>query len=119
MKFKEFLPIIIRGIKLRCPCCGEGKLFSSYLKQVNNCVLCGESLGDIHAEDGPAWLTILIVGHLLAPFIIVFSSATNWPDWLSIIVWSILAIILVILILPIAKGFFIAIIWKLNYKKPS
>ena len=65
MKFKDFLPIIIRGIKLRCPSCGEGKLFASYLKQVNNCTLCGESYRNIHADDGPAWLTILIVGHLL------------------------------------------------------
>lgn len=117
MEFKEFLPIIVRGIKLRCPCCGEGKLFSNYLKQVNNCALCGESYSNIHADDGPAWLTILIVGHLLAPLIIMFSSSTNWPDFMSIIVWSILAIVLVILILPIAKGAFVAIIWKLNSKR--
>jgi uncharacterized protein (DUF983 family) len=28
---------------------------------------CGEHFGKIHADDGPAWLTIIIVGHLVVP----------------------------------------------------
>jgi uncharacterized protein (DUF983 family) len=111
---QSFWLAIMRGILGRCPNCGIGKLFAKYLKPVNNCALCAEHLGTIRADDGPAWLTILIVGHLLAPFIIIFAFADTWPDWLSISLWSILATILALVILPRSKGLFIAIIWRLN-----
>jgi len=111
---KSFWQAIRRGILERCPNCGAGKLFSKYLKQVNNCAVCDEKLGHILADDGPAWLTILIVGHLLAPFIIIFASKTNWPDWLAIIIWSVLAVVLALFILPRCKGLFIAVLWRLN-----
>ena len=42
----------------KCPNCGAGALFRSYLKQVDHCAVCGESYGKIHADDGPPWLTI-------------------------------------------------------------
>lgn len=111
---QSFWSIILRGIIGRCPNCGKGRIFHKYLKQVNNCGICNESLGEIRAEDGPAWLTILIVGHLLAPFIIMFAFNTIWPDWLSVTVWSVLAIILALVILPRTKGLFIAILWRLK-----
>ena len=113
-RISKFWPVMLRGILMLCPNCGEGKLFTKYLKQVNNCSICNEHLGDIRADDGPAWLTILIVGHLLAPFIIIFAFKTTWPDWLSISVWSVLAVALALIILPRAKGLFIAILWQLK-----
>jgi len=111
---KKYKQVIIRGILEKCPNCGQGKLFIKYLKQVDHCSKCNENLSEVKADDGPAWLTILIVAHLLVPFIIGFSFETTWPDWLSISMWSILAVLLVLIILPRAKGLFIAIIWKLS-----
>lgn len=113
---RSFFSVIIRGILGRCPNCGGGKIFFKYLKQASSCIECNEKLGEIRADDGPAWLTILIVGHLLAPFIIIFAFSTDWPDWLSIIIWSALSIILALIILPRAKGVFISIIWWLKNK---
>lgn len=112
--FKKYKQAIFRGIFGKCPNCGEGSLFAKYLKQVNSCNKCNENYIDIKADDGPAWLTILIVAHLLVPLTIGFAFETNLPDWLSISLWSLLATMLVLIILPRVKGMFIAIIWKLN-----
>ena len=60
-------PAIIRAVSGRCPACGSGKFFKSYLRQVDRCSVCGESFGQIHADDGPAWLTIGMVGHIVVP----------------------------------------------------
>ena len=43
----------------------------SYLKQVENCAACGESFGQIRADDAAPWLTIILVGHVFLP----------WPSW--------------------------------------
>jgi uncharacterized protein (DUF983 family) len=40
-----------RALMGRCPCCGKGRLMKSYLKQVENCSVCGESFGQIRADD--------------------------------------------------------------------
>src|SRR5579872_6549669 len=70
---------IKRGLALRCPVCGEGKLFRSYLKLNDRCSHCDAKLSELRADDGPAWATILIVGHLIVPFFIV-TVRSNAPD---------------------------------------
>lgn len=107
----DFWLTVKRTTMGRCPRCGVGHLFNGYLKPVASCAACGEPLGHIRAEDGPAWLTILLVGHILAPFILAFGS-NNWPDWAGMIVWAAAALVLSLLLLPRAKGFFIGVIWR-------
>ena len=62
-------PAILRGLRCKCPNCGQGNLFQGYLKIVDSCPSCDEVFVHHRADDGPAYLTILIVGHLLAPLI--------------------------------------------------
>ena len=52
-----------RGFLGRCPACGRGRLFCSYLKVVNSCKICGEELSGHRADDAPAYVTLLIVAH--------------------------------------------------------
>jgi uncharacterized protein (DUF983 family) len=87
-------------------------LFANYLKQVEQCTVCGEALGHIRADDGPAWLTILLVGHILAPFFLGILPNVYWPDWVVISVAMALTLVLTLTILPRAKGFFIGVIWR-------
>lgn len=108
----SFWSLALRGALGRCPRCGDGRLFASYVKQVEHCAVCGEALGHIRADDGPAWLTILLVGHILAPFILAFGQHSDWPDQVAMIVWPAIALLLALLILPRAKGIFIAAIWR-------
>src|SRR5476649_2901529 len=73
-----------RALLGRCPCCGQGKLMRSYLKQVENCSVCGESFGQIRADDAAPWLTIILVGHIFLPF--AFMVNLDWmPTWAAML----------------------------------
>jgi len=111
-KKQDFWLTVIRSFICRCPRCGQGRLFARYLKPVASCSVCGEALGHIRADDGPAWLTILLVGHILGPLMLAIIPNTTWPDWLSMMVWPLAALALSLMLLPRAKGVFIGLIWR-------
>ncbi len=73
---------IFRGMRHRCPACGNSRLFWRYLKVVDRCEGCDHSLSQYPADDGPAYITIVLVGHLIvAPlllFPIVWESDPRW-----------------------------------------
>ncbi len=104
--------VILRGVFGRCPRCGRGKLFQSYLKQVDSCASCREKLGHIRADDGPAWLTILLVGHILAPLFLSVLPHVDWPDWIIMAVVMLFTLVLTLWLLPRSKGVFIGLIWR-------
>ena len=62
---RPFLPSMLRGARGACPACGEGRMFWAYLKVEANCQACGCDLARYPADDGPAYFTILLVGHLV------------------------------------------------------
>jgi uncharacterized protein (DUF983 family) len=100
-----------RALLGRCPCCGQGKLMRSYLKQVENCSVCGESFGQIRADDAAPWLTIILVGHIFLP--LAFLVNVDWmPVWAAMGMWSACFAGLALAILPRAKMLFIAILWQ-------
>ena len=103
-------PTIARAVAGKCPACGRGKFFRSYLHQMENCSSCGEHFGKIHADDGPAWLTIIVVGHLVVPSALYAETVFRWPLWVSITIWPLTALALRLAILPRAKAVFIAAI---------
>jgi uncharacterized protein (DUF983 family) len=105
---------IVRGLMGRCPHCGEGKLFRAYLKPVESCASCGEPLGHIRADDGPAWLTVMVVGHATVATVLMFGSVIAAPLWLSLPVIVGLSSGLVMVTLPRAKGAFINAIWEMG-----
>ncbi|MDP1670554.1 MAG: DUF983 domain-containing protein [Alphaproteobacteria bacterium] len=108
----SFVNATLRGFAGRCPNCGTGKLFRAFLKPVDRCANCGEIFGHIRADDGPAWLTILIVGHLIVPALFMVEQRTSWPEWVAMTFWPALALVLVLMLLPRSKGAFIAAIWQ-------
>lgn len=103
-----------RAVRFRCPSCGRGHLFRSYLRQVDSCPDCGEAFGHIRTDDAAPWLTILLVGHLLVPSAITAHTALAWPDWVGMIVWPLAAICLSLIILPWAKALFLSAIWTMK-----
>ena len=110
----DFWQQIGRTTAGRCPNCGTGKLFSRYLKQVDYCADCDAPLGQIRADDGPAWLTIILVGHILAPVLLLVVPGSLWPEWVSALVWCSLALVMTLLLLPRAKGLFIGVLWRMQ-----
>ena len=104
----------LQGMRGRCPNCGEGCLFRSYLKPVETCSACGEDWSAIRADDGPAWLAILLVGHVVVPVTVALTMKSNLSD-LAIISSAIaLTVVLTLSFLPVAKGIFMAAIWSLG-----
>ena len=100
-----------RALLGRCPACGQGKLMRAYLKQVENCAACGESFGQIRADDAAPWLTIILVGHVFLPF--AFMVDVDWmPVWAAMIMWATCFALLSLAILPRAKALFIGILWQ-------
>ena len=98
-----------RGLRLTCPACGGGRLMSGYLRQAEGCFKCGERTGDIRADDGPAWATILLVGHLVSPVFFVFAARD--VSWAPLAVVLTLVVGMSILLLPRMKGLFVGLIW--------
>ena len=106
---------MVRGFFGRCPACGRGRLFRSYLKVVNACQVCGEDLTPQRADDAPAYITLLIVAHAVG--VGVLMSDELWPDasllWLSVF-WLWVTLISCLLILPRAKGAIVGQQWALG-----
>jgi uncharacterized protein (DUF983 family) len=99
------------GFRRRCPRCGAGPLMRSYLKVRDDCAVCGEALHHHRADDGPAYLTILIVGHLMAPLILyVFTEFRPDPMVLAT-VFSVGCVALSLWMLPRLKGMIVGFQW--------
>ena len=105
---------IWRAFLGRCPNCGDGRLFRTYLNQVDRCAACGEAFGHIRADDAPPWLTILVVGHLVVPTMLLVESVAPWPLCASSAIWPLVTVALALVLLPRCKGVFLAIIWATN-----
>jgi uncharacterized protein (DUF983 family) len=104
-------PAVKLGWKRRCPHCGQGAMFSGYLKVANACTECGESFAGQRADDGPAYLTILIVGHLMAPlFLWVFFTWQPTPA-VMIAIFATGTVALSLYLLPRLKGALVALQW--------
>jgi uncharacterized protein (DUF983 family) len=101
-----------RGILGRCPCCGKGKLFARYLKQVDNCAQCGETFAGLRADDAAPWATIIFVGHVLLPLAFSFDLAGLMPLWAELTLWSVFFGALSLAILPRAKGMMLGLLWQ-------
>lgn len=102
---------VLRGWRRRCPCCGSGPLLRGYLQVRDTCAVCNTELHHQRADDGPAYLTILIVGKLMAPLLLV---AFTWyrPDPLLLAaVFSIGTVALSLYLLPRLKGVMVGIQW--------
>jgi uncharacterized protein (DUF983 family) len=117
MRFQSENPTkqaMIRGFFERCPNCGKGHLFRSYLKQVDACADCGEAYGHIRADDGPAWLTVMVTGHVVVALMMSVEALLTMPLWASISTFCVLSAGMVLGLLQRAKGIFIGLIWQMK-----
>jgi uncharacterized protein (DUF983 family) len=111
-----------RAFRGRCPNCGKGRLYTSYLKQVDACPACGETYADIQADDGPAWFVMLITGAIVVPVSLVLAIHDVMAEWAVIPVMLVLTAALALWMLPRAKGLFLANLWwlrKFKHMDPS
>ena len=102
---------LFRGWRRRCPQCGAGPLLHGYLKVRDTCPVCDEPFHHHRADDGPAYLTILIVGHIMAP-LIIWAFTTFRPDPLILAsTFTVGCVALSLYLLPRLKGLIVAFQW--------
>jgi uncharacterized protein (DUF983 family) len=102
---------LMRGLKRRCPACGEGRLFRGYLKVEGTCPACGHDNAQYRADDGPAYFTILLVGHLVIAPLLCFSFIWTAPPQIVVPVVLGSVAVVTLVALPFVKGGFIGVQW--------
>ena len=103
-----------RGFCGRCPSCGEGKLFRAFLKVADSCSACGQDFTAHRADDLPAYLVIVIVGHIVVP--IALWIETNYAPPVA---WQLAAYLPItffssLLLLQPIKGAVVGMQWALR-----
>ena len=108
---RDWSRAILCGLRLRCPACGDGRLFWRYLKVNHACPACGEALHHHRADDAPPYFTILIVGHVVVAAILPVERAFAPPLWLHALLWLPLALVMSLWLLPRIKGAVVGLQW--------
>lgn len=105
---------IMRGVRGKCPQCGAGRMFHRFLKVAEHCPQCGEALFHHRADDMPAYVLIVVLGHLLVPLIVTTELLYAPPYWLYIALWMPLTCALSVGLLQPIKGAIVALQWRMG-----
>jgi uncharacterized protein (DUF983 family) len=111
---RDWKQAMLRGACCRCPQCGEGAMFRSFLKATPACGSCGEDLTQHRADDMPPYVTIMIVGHIIVPLILIAQRLTDWPESWHLALWPALTVMMTLAIMQPVKGALIAYQWALR-----
>jgi uncharacterized protein (DUF983 family) len=105
---------IKRGFRGRCPRCGEGKLFRAFLKVDNNCSVCDLDFTPHRADDLPAYLVIVIVGHIVVPTALMIETNYSPPVGLQLAIYLPFTLVASLLLLQPVKGAVVGMQWALR-----
>jgi uncharacterized protein (DUF983 family) len=100
---------IAAGLKGRCPRCGQGGLFSSFLTVATKCDACGLDYSFADAGDGPAVFVILIIGFIVVGLALWMEVSVGPPLWVHFLLWIPLTFILSLTALRLIKGVLITL----------
>lgn len=105
---------IFKGLKCRCPRCGEGKLFDKWLKVSPQCSHCGEELYHERAQDFPPYITITIVGHIVVTLVLMVEANIELSMTTHMMIWIPLAFALSLAMMQPIKGGVVGMQWALK-----
>jgi uncharacterized protein (DUF983 family) len=103
-----------RGVRGRCPRCGRGRLFCAFLKVGDHCSVCCLDFTGHCADDLPAYLVIIIVGHVLVPIILWVEVDYAPPLAFQLAVYLPITALGSIALLRPVKGAVVALQWSLR-----
>ena len=104
----------IRGLRSRCPACEEGHLFRAFMKVADHCEKCDEPFRYHRADDFPAYLVIVLVGHFVLPLVLYVETAFSPPYWVHALLWLPLVMGLALGLLQPIKGLIVAMQWHMG-----
>ncbi len=110
----SLLSALRRGLAMKCPKCGQGRIFPRFLKVADHCPACAEELMHHQADDYPAYLVILILGKLIFPAILIVELTYTPPLWVHFSIWFPLIAVSAIALLQPVKGAVVALQWHLG-----
>ena len=105
---------LTRGLRGRCPRCGEGKLFRAFLKVDDHCSVCKQDFTPHRADDLPAYLVIVIVGHVMVPLALTIETHFSPPVPLQLSIYLPGTLIASLLLLQPVKGAVVGFQWALR-----
>ena len=108
---RDMRAALLRGWRRRCPSCGSGPLMQGFLTVRDTCAVCGEDLHHHRADDGPAWFTILVTGHIIAPLMLLVFELWRPEGWVMAVGFSTVFTLLALYMLPRVKGAFVGFQW--------
>lgn len=100
-----------RGLRCRCPNCGEGRIFRAFLKVTDNCSACGQDLSHHRADDLPAYLVIVVVGHIIVPIALWIETNYAPSMLLQLAFYLPFTLIASLLLLQPVKGAVVGLQW--------
>ncbi|WP_224815542.1 DUF983 domain-containing protein [Hasllibacter sp. MH4015] len=104
-------PAIAKGLRHRCPNCGEGALYEGYLKLRKGCPACGEDLSHARADDGPAYLSILLTAKVMGTLQLLTYELYQPEPWVLALTFSIGVTVMALALLPRFKGLIVGVQW--------
>jgi uncharacterized protein (DUF983 family) len=105
---------IKRGLKGRCPACGKGRIFGKWLKVNDTCADCGEPLHHHRADDFPAYIVVLLAGHIIVPLMIYFERAYSPATLTHMLIWIPLTVLICMAALQPVKGGVVGLQWQMG-----
>jgi uncharacterized protein (DUF983 family) len=106
-----------RGLMGRCPVCGQGREFDGFLSVVPQCEHCAAPLGLARADDAPPYFTILVVGHIVIPAMLIMQKMADPPTWLLSAIFLPLTVILAVGLIRPVKGATVGLMLSFNMLK--
>jgi uncharacterized protein (DUF983 family) len=113
----SLLTAIGRGLRGRCPVCGKGRLFDGFLRVVPECENCRAPLGLARADVAPPYFTILIVGHIVIPAMLITDRLYDPPTWVLSAIFLPMTLILAVGLLRPIKGATVGLMLTFNMLK--
>ena len=111
---RPFLRSVLRGAGGTCPACGKGRLFARYLSVREHCEACGEELFHHRADDLPAYLNILLTGHVVVGTMLVAMALELASLWVLTGLTVALALAASIALMRPLKGAVVGAQWALH-----
>jgi uncharacterized protein (DUF983 family) len=111
MTARHWKTALWRGFLKTCPACGKGHIFTRYLGIKPTCPHCGEALHHQKADDAPPYFTMMIVGHIVVPLLVVVERLWRPELWIHFTLWLPLTLLLTLWLLPRVKGATIGLQW--------
>jgi uncharacterized protein (DUF983 family) len=98
---------MLTGVRGRCPRCGQGKLFSGYLKLAPRCDVCDLDFAFADPADGPAFFALTIMSFPILGFIWWLDATFVPPWWVHAVVSLPILILACVLPLRPLKGWLV------------